>query len=68
MIFDNMKNEYIVRLKNLCHRYEAEISDVYKLSSVIRSPEGKFKGLSVEAFSKVSAASKYHRGKRNSDK
>ena len=30
MIFDNRKDEYIVRLKNLSQRYEAEISDVYK--------------------------------------
>ncbi len=68
MVFDNMKEEYVVRLKNLCQRYESEISDVYKSSSIVRSPKGKFKGLSVEAFSQVSAASKYHRGKRNSNK
>ena len=60
MIFDNMKDEYS-SIKKFSQRYEAEISDVYKSSSIIRSPKGKFKGLSVEAFSKVSAASKYHR-------
>ena len=65
MIFDNLNEKYFQRLKSLCQRYENEISDVYKLSSVTKSPKGKFKGLSVDAFSKISAASKYHRGKRS---
>ena len=60
-----MKNKYIDRLKKLCERYESEISDVFKLSSIAKSKKGKFKGLSVEAFSKVSAASRYNRGKRS---
>ena len=64
MIFDNIDEKYIPRLKNLCLRYETEISDVYKLSSIIKSPKGTFKGLDMETFSKVSEGSKYHRGKR----
>ena len=64
MIFENLRGEYANRLTNLCKRYETEISDVYKLSSVVKSPKGKYKGLSVDAFSQISPPSKYNRGKR----
>ena len=63
MIFDNMNDNYIERLKNLCRRYENEVSDIYKLSLINKSPKGKFKGLSIDKFSQISAESKYHRGK-----
>jgi hypothetical protein len=65
MIFDNMNEKYIHRLKNLCKRYETEISDFYKLSSITKFSKGKFKGISIDEFSKVSVRSKYHMGKRN---
>ncbi len=65
MIFDNMSEKYIHRLTNLCQRYETEISDFYKLSSITKYLKGKFKGISIDEFSKVSASSKYHMGKRN---
>jgi hypothetical protein len=68
MVFDNINEKYTQRLKNLCQRYETEISDVYKLSSITNSPKGKFKDLSVDAFSKISSASKFNRGKRSSTK
>ena len=64
MIFDNIDEKYISRLNNLCQRYESEISDVYKLSSIVKSPKGTFKGLDIETFSKISVGSEYHRGKR----
>ena len=67
MIFDNMDEKYIHRLKNLCLRYETEISDVYKISSATKYLKGKFKGISIDEFSKVSAHSKYHEGKRIAD-
>ena len=68
MIFDNMNEEYVDRLKKLCQRYETEISDFYKSNLITNYPRGQFKGLSVEVFSKFSPASKYQRGKRNSNK
>ena len=68
MIFDNMNEKYKHRLMNLSERYETEISDVYKLDKIIKYPKGKFKGLSIDAFSKVSAGSKYHKGKRSTNK
>jgi|TARA_B110000971_G_scaffold127676_1_gene130642 hypothetical protein len=63
VVFDNINEKYAQRLKNLCQRYEIEISDVYKLNSVIKSPKGKFKGLSIDAFSHISPRSKFNRGK-----
>jgi len=68
MIFDNLSEKYVGRLKDLCQRYEFEISDVYKLNSITRSSKDKFKGLSIDAFSKISSTSKYHKGKLNSKK
>ena len=62
MIFDNMGEKYIKRLENLSELYESEISDVYKLSSIKNYSKGKFKGLSINAFSKVSDK-KYLKGK-----
>lgn len=62
MIFDNMGEKYIKRLENLSELYEAKISDVYKLSSIKNYSKGKFKGLSINAFSKVSDK-KYLKGK-----
>ncbi len=64
MIFDNMNETYTDRLKNLYKRYETEISDIYKLSSIKKYSKGKFKGLSINEFLKVSAISNYHLGKR----
>jgi hypothetical protein len=54
MIFDNMSEIYVNRLKNLSKRYEAEISDVYKLDSIRNYSKGKFKGLNKQLFSEVS--------------
>ena len=65
MIFDNMNEKYKHRLMNLSERYETEISDFYKLSSITKFSKGKFKGISIDEFSKVSVSSKYHMGKRN---
>jgi hypothetical protein len=65
MIFDNISEKYIDRLKNLCQRYEAEISDIYRLRSITKYPKGKFKGLSRDKFSKISPPSKYNKGKIN---
>ena len=61
MVFDNMHDNYVKRLKDFRIRYETEISNVYKLSSVIKYSKGLFKGLSIEAFSKY-LPSKYHKG------
>jgi len=68
MIFDNMNEKYIHRLKNLCLRYENEISDVYKIDAATKYSKGKFKGISIDEFTKVSARSKYHMGKHSSNK
>ena len=62
IIFDNMSEKYVRRLKNLCERYEAEISDVYKLSSIKNYSKGKFKGLSIDAYFQLSDK-KYLKGK-----
>ena len=62
IIFDNIGEKYLRRLKNLCERYEDEISDVYKLNSIKNYSKGKFKGLSIDAYSKVSDK-KYLKGK-----
>lgn len=62
IIFDNMNDNYVKRLKNLCARYEAEISDVHKLSSIKNYSKGKFKGLSIDAYTQVSDK-KYLKGK-----
>ena len=64
MIFDNMKEEYVLRLKKLAETYENKISDVYKLSEIIKETKGKYKGLSLDAFAKVSPGSRYIKGKR----
>lgn len=68
MVLDNLSSKYIDRIYNLCERYENEISDIYKLSEITKFPKGKFKGLSLDVFSEVSAASKYNRGKRSQQK
>lgn len=68
MIFDNMSEDYIYRLKNLCQRYESEISDIYKLNSIKKYSKGKYKGLSADEFSKVSSRSYYHEGKHSYSK
>ncbi|MDA7695546.1 hypothetical protein N8788_04230 [Candidatus Pelagibacter sp.] len=68
MILDNINEKYSDRLKILCQRYETEISDVYKLSSITKSPKGKFKDLGIDAFSQISSASEFNRGKRISKK
>ena len=65
MIQDNMKETYNERLKNLCNRYEDEISDIYKINLVSKLTKGKFKNMSMEDFSKISPASKFNRGKRS---
>jgi len=64
-IFDNMEKTYQDRLVKLSEFYESKISDFYKLSLIIKYPKGKFKGVSLDEFSKVSAHSTYHKGKRN---
>ena len=68
MVFDNINEKYAHRLTNLCQRYETEISDIYKLSSITKSPKGKFKDLSIDAFSQISPASRFNRGKRSTNK
>jgi hypothetical protein len=62
IIFDNMSDKYVRRLKNLCERYEAEISDVYKLSSIKNYSKGKFKGVNIDVYSQASDK-KYLKGK-----
>lgn len=64
MIFDNMKEEYVNRLETLSEIYENKISNIYVLKKIIKSQPGKYKGLSIENFSKVSAGSEYVEGKR----
>ena len=64
MVFENLREDYANRLEGLCKRYETEISDVYKLSSISKSSQNKHKDLSIKAFSKISQGSKYLRGKR----
>ena len=68
IIFDNMSEKYVKRLKNLYQRYETEISDVYKLNSIKKYAKDKFKGLSMDAFSQISEGTKYHKGKRSNNK
>tara|TARA_B110000971_G_scaffold213800_1_gene245063 strand:- start:637 stop:1776 length:1140 start_codon:yes stop_codon:yes gene_type:complete len=68
IIFDNMSDEYVQRLKNLCERYETEISDIYKLNSITKYSKGKFKGLSIDAFSQISEGTRYHKGKRSNNR
>ena len=68
IIFDNMSKKYIDRLKNLCLRYENEISDIYSLNLIKKNPKKKIKGFNINEFSKISAASNFHRGKRNLNK
>ena len=63
IIFDNMRKKYVQRLKNLCERYEKEISDIYKLNSILKFPKGKFEKMSIKEFSNISPGSKYNRGK-----
>ena len=68
MIFDNMNKIYVDRLIKLSELYESKISDFYKINLITKYPDGKFKGLSYEAFSKVSGHSLYHKGKRSTEK
>ena len=68
VIFDNMNENYIDRLKKLCDRYESEISDVYKLSLIEEQPRGKYKGLNEENFNKVSPRSKFRGGRQSLEK
>lgn len=68
MIFDNMSDNYIYRLKKLCQRYESEISDIYKLSSITNYSKGKYKGLGEKEFSKISSRSYYHEGRHSYNK
>jgi hypothetical protein len=64
-IFDNMEKEYQDRLVKLSEFYESKISNFYKLNLIAKYPDGKFKGLSVDEFSKVSEHSLYHKGRRS---
>jgi len=68
IIFDNMSKKYVQRLKNLYQRYEAEISDVYKLNSIKKYKKNEFKGVSIDTFSQISEGTKYHKGKRSNNK
>ncbi len=68
IIFDNMSYKYVKRLKDLCTRYETEISNTYSLNLIKKYPKNKFKGFNIDKFSKVSSSSNYHRGKRNLNK
>lgn len=65
IIFDNMDKRYVDRLIKLSEFYESKISNFYKLSLITKYPDGKFKGLSINEFSKVSGHSLYDRGKRS---
>ena len=67
MVFDNINQDYMERLKSLCHQYESEISDIYKLTST-NEPSGKYKGLDIDDFNKISPGSKYNRGKQSFNK
>ena len=51
MIFQNMNDKYVNRLKSLCQRYEVEISDVYKLNSIKKS-EKNYKNLILMILAK----------------
>ena len=62
MIFQNMNDKYVNRLKSLCQRYEAEISDVYKLNSIKESKKN-YKNLDIDDFSKILPPSKFNKGK-----
>ena len=42
-----MNKKYVLRLKNLCKRYEEEISDIYKLNSISNFSKGKFKKMNI---------------------
>ncbi len=64
MIFDNMKEGYVNRLKTLSEIYENKISNTYEFKKIIKSQTGKYKGLNIEDFSKFSAGSEYVKGKR----
>jgi hypothetical protein len=68
MIFDNMDRKYVDRLNKLSELYEGKISDFYKLNLITKYPKGKFKGLSLDEFSKVSGHSLYHKGKQSTEK
>ncbi len=68
IIFDNMSEKYVTRLKKLCENYETEISDIYKLGSIKKYKKNEFKGLNIDAFSKISEGSKYHKGKLSNNK
>ena len=61
MIFQNMNDKYVNRLKSLCQRYEVEISDVYKLNSIKKS-EKNYKNLDIDDFSKILPPSKFNKG------
>ena len=62
MVFQNMNDKYVDRLKNLCRRYEDEVSDIYKLSLIEKSKKN-FKNLNVDAFAEISAPTKFDKGK-----
>ena len=62
IILQNMSDKYVDRLKNLCQRYENEISDVYKFNS-IKKTEKNYKNLDTEALTKISQPTKFKKGK-----
>tara|TARA_B100000902_G_scaffold177489_1_gene170956 strand:+ start:1035 stop:2123 length:1089 start_codon:yes stop_codon:yes gene_type:complete len=61
MIFQNMNDKYVDRLKSLCQRYEVEISNVYKLNSIKKS-EKNYKNLDIDDFSKILPPSRFNKG------
>ncbi len=63
IIFQNMSEKYVKRLKKLCLRYEEEISDIYSLNLIKVNLKNKSRRYSPEKFSEISKGIKYDRGK-----
>ncbi len=63
IIFQNMSEKYVKRLKKLCLRYEKEISDIYSLNLIKINLKNKPKRYNLDKFSEISKGIKYNRGR-----